>query len=389
MPSTPTAPIRLQLVILTLARLTINIAHRMVYPFLPEFSQGLRVSRDDILFILSVRGGLSITAPLFSVLPDRLGRKPAMLVGLGAFSLGLLLVGLFANYALFFAALVLIMLAKFVFDPAMQAYLSERTPYSQRGLVIAFTELGWSGAYLMGVPLVGVLIAWAGWRAPFWPLALAGVAVGALLWLIIPRDLGRSSSAPLTGLGHLKALLSPVVVATIAIGLFTSAANECLQSVFGIWMKDSFGLSVVELGLTTIPIGLAELAGEGLVMGLADRLGKRHAIALGLGASALAYLAVPFLASHLSLALAGLVVVFIAFEFTIVATIPLATELLPHARGLMLTTNMAGHGAGRMLGVLLGGWLFHYGILWNSAAAVVLNLISLLLILLVVKERHA
>jgi MFS transporter, DHA1 family, inner membrane transport protein len=382
--------LRFQLLVATLVRLVVNTAHRMIYPFLPEFSRGLGVAPEQLALILSVRGGLGMTAPAFGLIPAHLGNKRAMLIGIGVFCLGMALIGLFASYPLFFAAIVLVAISKFIFDPAMQAYLSERTPYTQRGLVIAASELGWSGAYLMGVPLMGLVIAAFNWQAPFFPLMGLGVLVGVALWLIFPRT--SSSVVPTLNLQRpsLTSLWrNPAILGALSIGLLISMANESLNSVYGRWMEDSFHLNIVALGATTLAIGLAELAGEGLVMGLADRLGKRRAILFGLVASALAYLALPVMSGWgLPFALMAFFLVYIAFEFTIVTTIPMVTELLPEARALVMSINVAGNGAGRMLGVGLGSWLFNYGFAWNCLAATALSVLTIVVVIVFVKERH-
>lgn len=385
-PSLPLA----QLVITTLIRLVVNTAHRMIYPFLPEFSRGLGVSPEQVELVLSVRGGLGMTAPVFGLLPIRLGNKRAMLIGVGVFCAGMALIGLFTNYPLFFAAILLVAISKFIFDPAMQAYLSERTLYTQRGLVIAASELGWSGAYLIGVPLLGLVIAAFTWRAPFFPLMGLGVLMGAALWLIFPRTArGVLPTTNPRSYAALKLWRNPAILSALGIGLLISMANESLNAIYGRWMEDSFHLNIVALGTTTLAIGLAELAGEGLVMGFADRLGKRRAILIGLAASALAYLALPILSGWgLPFALAAFFLVYIAFEFTIVTTIPVVTELLPEARALMMSLNVAGHGAGRMLGVGLGSWLFNYGFVWNCLAATALTLFTIIIVLMFVKERQ-
>jgi predicted MFS family arabinose efflux permease len=382
--------LRVQIVTATLTRGIINTAHRMVYPFLPALSRGLGVPLEALTALLSLRGALGMTSPLFAGVPDRFGRRQTMLIGLAVFCAGLALVAVFPTYSVFFAFLVLVTVAKFLFDPALQAYLGDRTPYARRGLVIAFTELGWSGAALVGFPLVGFLIARGSWRAPFLPLAALGLAGGLALWAIIPRDHPATPHPQAGGRGNWSAVLrSPAVVAGLSLGLLTSTANESLNVVYAAWMEQSFHLSVAELGLSTTVIGVAELAGEGLVMWLADRLGLRRAIAAGLVASALAYIGLPLFAGSLQLALAALFLVFIAFEFTLVASIPLMTELLPSARGRVLTTNVAFHAAGRMLGAFVGDDLFALGFAWTGLAAMALNLLALGLLLLFVRERPA
>jgi MFS transporter, DHA1 family, inner membrane transport protein len=388
--TTPPPRLRFQLVAATFARLVVNTAHRMIYPFLPDFSRGLGVPDAALIQLLSVRGALGMLSPFFGAIPDRLGRRTAMLIGLSIFCVALALVGWLPLYPVFYAAIVLVIFSKFIFDPALQAYLGDRTPYARRGLVIAFSEIGWSGAALVGIPLAGLFIAFRhDWRAPFLPLAGFGLIGGLVLWLAIPHDGPRATTANAPHPNWWAAVWrSPIVLAAMSVGLLISAANESLNAVYARWLERDFGLQVAERGLTLIVIGLAELAGEALVMWLADRWGKRKAIGIGLAASAVAYLALPLLAQKLVFALAGLFFVFITFEFTIVASIPLITELVPEARGTVMSTNVAFYAAGRMLGVQLSGWLFSVGFLWNGVAASLLNLVALGVIILFVRERQ-
>jgi predicted MFS family arabinose efflux permease len=382
--------LRTQLIAATFARVVINTAQRMVYPFLPVFSRGLGVPPETLTGLVALRGALGMAAPLFGGLPDRLGRRHAMLIGLGVFCAAVALVGVFPGLISFTLFLILVVGAKFVFDPALQAYLGDRTPYHRRGLVIALTEIGWSGAALVGIPLAGLLIARSSWRAPFWPLLALGLAALAALWVSIPRDAPPPGQPRASGRDFLALVRrNPRILAALGLGLFASTANESLNVAYARWLEAGFGLSIAALGLSMTVIGLAELVGEGLVMGLADRLGKRRAIALGLVACALAYLALPFMNRSLNLALGGLFVVFVAFEYTLVASLPLMTEQAPEARGRIMSANVAFHSGGRMLGALLGAWLFPLGFVWNGAAAAGLNLVALALIVLFVRDRPA
>jgi predicted MFS family arabinose efflux permease len=57
--------------------------------------------------------------------------------------------------------------------------------------------------------------------------------------------------------------------------------------------------------------------------------------------------------------LAGLFFIFLSFEFAVVTTISLATEVLPGARATMMASFMAAMSIGRVIGALAGGpiWL--------------------------------
>jgi predicted MFS family arabinose efflux permease len=67
----------------------------------------------------------------------------------------------------------------------------------------------------------------------------------------------------------------------------------------------------------------------------------------------------PLFGRTLSLALVGLFLIFFTFEFMIVTSISLITELLPGSRATMMAGCFATAGIGRVIGALIGGpiWL--------------------------------
>jgi predicted MFS family arabinose efflux permease len=67
----------------------------------------------------------------------------------------------------------------------------------------------------------------------------------------------------------------------------------------------------------------------------------------------------PYLGQTLGLALVGLFLIFLSFEFMIVTGLSLFTELLPSARATMMASCLAAAGIGRVVGALIGGpiWL--------------------------------
>jgi len=310
-----------------------------------------------------------------------------MLAGLGLIAFGLAVVSIHPTYATFFAALLFSAGGKILFDPSMQAYLGDRIEYAQRSLAIAATELGWSLSFLVGIPIAGWLIDRGGWTAPFPWLAGSALAAAGLLAVILPPDRVRRSAPP-SLLRHLKAVLRhPAAVAGLALGLLLSSANETVSIVFGLWMEQSFGLQVAALGAASAVIGLAELGGEGLVAGLSDRLGKRKAVALGVVLNSLAALALPRIGTSTAGALVGLFAFYITFEFTLVSSLPLMTELVPAARATVMAANVAALSLGRALGALAGPPLFSGGIAANGIAAALLNLAALLTLAFFVREH--
>jgi predicted MFS family arabinose efflux permease len=166
-------------------------------------------------------------------------------------------------------------------------------------------------------------------------------------------------------------------------------SNETISIVYGVWMESSFGLQLVALGSASAVIGLAELGGEGLVAGLADRMGKRRAVLLGLLANSLSSLALPILGASLPGAMLALFFFYISFEFTIVSSLPMMTEQVPGARATLMAANVTAISVGRTLGSQLGARLFPISILANAGAAVTMNVLAIILLLAFVIERRS
>lgn len=377
--------LRFQLLAFSGTRTILNSGFRLVYPFLPALARGLGVDLQTMALAVTARSSLGVLSPFLGSLADVRGRKWAMIAGLLITAAGYSLVVARPAYFAVFLALLMAMAGKLVFDPAMQAYLGDRVAYARRGLAIAITELGWSTSSLIGIPIIGWIMDRRGWSAPFpWLVALC-LASAILLWRLIPAD--RPHPERFQGLraNFRKILTHPATLAGLSIGLFTSTGNETVNIVYGAWMETSFGLKVAALGAATAVIGVSELAGEGAVAALSDRLGKRRMLALSIGLNGAAALVLPLLAGSLTGALIGLFLFYFTFEIIVVASIPLMTQILPSARATVMASNVAGLSMGRALGAGIGPALFNGGLWLNAAVAASLDLLAILGLLLFVR----
>jgi predicted MFS family arabinose efflux permease len=124
-------------------------------------------------------------------------------------------------------------------------------------------------------------------------------------------------------------------------------------------------------------IGFSELGGESLTAILVDRLGKSRAVALGLVANCLAALALPVLGRSLPGAFVGLFLFYLTFEFTVVSSIPLMSEVVPSARATLMATSGASHALGRAMSDLIAPSVYALGFWGSCLAAVVFNLLAL------------
>ena len=360
--STSVSRLTLSIVVTTLCRLVLNTARRFVYPFAPALSRGLGVPLTAITSLIAVNQATAVLGLFFGPIADRLGYRLMMLTGMTLLVAGMFAGGLFPFYGVILIALFLAGLGKSMFDPALQAYVSERVPFHRRGLAIGFLEFSWAGSTLLGIPLIAILIDRLGWRAPFFVMGGLGILGILALSILIEKTAQKKApgqSLPIFRGAWRQLLRERAALGALSYSFWISVANDNLFVVYGAWLEKQFGLSIVALGLGTAVIGIAELAGESFTAALADRLGLKRALIGGLAACLICYGILPLLGQTLGMALTGLFFLFLTFEFTIVTGLSLFTELVPASRATMMASYLAMGGVGRVVGALIGGpiWL--------------------------------
>ncbi len=179
---TPSPPRFYSLIlIITLAKLLMNTARRMAYPFAPAFARGLGVELATITSIIALNQATAVLGPVGASFANRHGNRRIILVSLVMLSFGCLAAGLIPLYGALVLALFFAGLAKSIFDPSFQAFLGTHVPFEQRGKFIGFTELAWAGATLVGIPLAGMTIQAASYQTPF---LVIGIITAACFGLI-------------------------------------------------------------------------------------------------------------------------------------------------------------------------------------------------------------
>ena len=349
----------------------------MVYPLLPLFASALGVELAAFATALSVRSFLGITAPFLAAYADTRSRKAGMVLGLGLFVLGCGIVPVWPGFISFVIGSTLVVIGNGVFIPSMQAYLSDHIPFEKRGTVISITELSWALAFILGIPVLTALLTRFGWISPFIFLLASGAVLLGILMKSIPNEKTKHQGDE-NIFHNLKQVVSYwPAVAGLVMGLLFTSANEVVNLVFGVWIEDSFGLAFATLTLASVVIGSSEFASELLSALILDRLGKKRAIFISLALNCLAAVLLPLTVTHINLAFAGLAFFYITFEFALISTLTLMTEVLPNARATIISVTVAAFSLGRMLGDLIAPSLYNISFWAACLSAVALNLIAL------------
>lgn len=343
--------VRRALLATLVARTAVNGGSRGPFPFLPAIARGLGVSLETMGLLWGLRVLTGLAAPLVVRPSERHGRRAVMLAGLGVLVVGCAIFAFRPPVWLAAVAFLLLGVAKVAYDVPMQAWFGDRVPVERRGRVLGATELTWSLALVVVVPISGVLIPIVGWQAPFLLTGVLGLAgIAAVLWLVRPDRPAHHEPRPLR--------LEREHLGVLAAGALFWVSAELLFVVYGAWLEDDLGLSVPAIGAFTMLVFVAELLGEGGVTVLADRAGLKRSAVWGMVVAAAAYASLGLVGDSLLVALLVVFVWFAAFEVAIVAMIPLVSVLAQDSPERLLSWFAVSMTVGRTVGAVVGPRLY-------------------------------
>jgi predicted MFS family arabinose efflux permease len=347
---------------LTLARLSVNITRRFTQPFIPSLSRDLLVPESYVQNAVALQAGIGVSSPLFGPLSERFGRKRVMMGALLLMAGGAGVGALVPQFGVYLVVMLIFGAGKMIFDPAMQAYIGDRVPYERRGMALGIVELAWAGALIVS-PIIGWMLVVGSLRLVMVGLMVSLLLALVLVFVVMPMDRpARGSTAHRQAMrlsGAIELLRqNRAAQAALVYGLAIAIANDIFYINYGTFMERSFGLLPTEIGIATTVIAVAEVLGEFLVIGAADRFGKRRLAVISALVASVTYLALPTLGVTLPIALVGLFILFVAVETSIVAAIPIYSEVLPEARSVMLSASLGAASLGRLIGALVGTALF-------------------------------
>jgi len=347
--------------LLTLAigtRLITDTAVRLFYPFLPVICRGLGISLVAGGSLMTVRTAVGLMAPWGGLAINRFGVKRIVLFGLATQALGLWWFSMAEGWLAAVGPMMLLGLPMASLVPALQVFVSERVPYQNRGRIIGAVEFSWAAVNLFVLPLMGLLITLQGWAVPFY--YIAGItAVGILIvWRWFP-DHHRTASVQRIGmLPYLRQFLqNRSALAVVLSGGFLFVGTESFFVTYAAWLEQIADLSPSDIGLVVGIMGLTEWGGSGLASAFIDRMGKRRGVLAGFVLSSIMLCILPFLDVSLWMAIAGLAIYALFFEFTIVSSIPLLSEQMPQARSITLAMGILAISLSRLIMAPTAAWL--------------------------------
>lgn len=382
-------PFRVDLALFTVTRSVIDTGQRMIIAFLPIIARGLGEDLQTIATAISSCYLLGIITPFVILFSENRGTKSGVILGVSLFTVGYTLFSLVPEYRFFLVMLILSSLGRIFFNPSMQAYIGTFSNHSKRGFALSLPETGWSLAAIVGVPLVGVLIGRSTWMAPYPLLAGLGFVLAFFMFFWLSGGKKREAGNHL----KIKEVFASItrhraMLYLLATLLLVAAGHAMITIIYSTHFENSFNFQIAALGGMSIIIGLVELGGEGLSAFLSDRLKPGIALGLGVLLHIIGAFAMTLTANSLAGAIVCLAMIFLSYEFFIVALIPFIYHIVEENRLTSLSMRMMVNQAGVALGIFLGPFLYRIGWNVNLFFAAALDLVALLLIFLIIRKTN-
>ena len=325
---------------------------------LPVIADGVDVSIPTAGLLVSAYAiGVMVGAPIMTLAFGRFGKRTALMLLMGIFTLGNILSALAPDYWTLLAARLVTSLNHGAFFGLGSIVAASVVPPEKRASAVATMFMGLTIANIGGVPAATWIGQQIGWRMSFAGTAVLGLLAISALWLSLPR--GEAGKMPDIR-RELGVLMRPTVLMSLATTVMGAGAMFTLYTYVAPVLADLTSASEGFVTLALILIGVGFTIGNALGGRLAD-WSLNGATRIFLAALAIISLVLPFLlGSHIGAAI-GLLA-WGAAAFAIVP--PVQTRVMQaasEAPGLASSINIGAFNLGNAVGAALGGGVISAG----------------------------
>ncbi|MFD9320401.1 MFS transporter [Streptomyces sp. NPDC060053] len=255
-------PTRLPFVVhvLALGTFLMGTTEFVVAGLLPEISGDLRVSVAQAGLLITVFAvGMIVGAPLMAMLTLRLPRRLTLMLALGVFAVGHVIVAIGSGFALLLGARFLTALATGAFWAVANVVAARIAGPAASSRALGVVGSGAMLANVVGVPLGAFAGQLVGWRGPFWALAVLAAASIALIARHVPHDGPDRRAVSIRS--ELTALRSGRLWLTLAACATTTGGVLSTYSYISPLLTDRTGLPSNLVPLVLVGFGVGALAG--------------------------------------------------------------------------------------------------------------------------------
>jgi predicted MFS family arabinose efflux permease len=193
----------------------------------------------------------ALGSPLAGSFADRHSRRRIVIGSLIAWSAVTALMGLATGFSMLLVLRFCLGLAECLFLPAAIAFIAEWHGSGTRARAMSFISIGVNGGMILGGAFAGWMADHHGWRAGFWALGFAGVALAFLARPFLPATLNATPEAARRA-SFREALKYLVRVPTYYVLLAESILSGIGLWIFFSWLplyfRDTYNMTLAAAG---------------------------------------------------------------------------------------------------------------------------------------------
>lgn len=375
-----------RLLLLFLTLFFVMLGFGIIIPNLAYYAKDTGATTTEIAILMSIYSGMQLLfAPIWGRLSDKYGRKPAILLGLLGNAVALVGFGLAKDYIYLLIARSAAGIASAAVLPSVMAYVADITTSEERGKGMGLMGAAMGLGFILGPAIGGVM---GSHDTPFFVAGGLSVLNFLFALILLPESLQKDITDERVRERHewispreifrrttLKSPLTPLFL----VAFFSTFSFAGLEMTFPLFIEDRWDYGEREMGWMFMFMGAITVPLQGGLLGrLINGLGERRIILIGLLVSAI-----------------GMALLLNAYSFvtlTVYLTIAgVGNQLIrPTNASWISKQTQIGQGAaigimdaflslGRILGPLLGGWLYAKEAYPYAVLAGILVLITLCL----------
>lgn len=227
-------------------------------------------------------------------LSDRFGRRPVLLISLGALVVDYLILALAYNITLLFAGRILTGICGATFSTA-NAYIADVTSEENRGKAFGMVGAAFGIGFIMG-PVIGGFLGEISARAPFY--AAAGLAFFNMLYgyFVLPESLpiekrrafSFARSNPFGAFQQFKRF--PAIKWLLVVSFFLFFAHVVYPSTWQFHGTSRYGWGSKEIGFSLMAFGICSAIVQGGLIGrIIKRFGEQRTAFFGITCGTIAF----------------------------------------------------------------------------------------------------
>jgi multidrug resistance protein len=358
-----------KLLILIITAFVDMVGLLMILPLMPFYARTLGASSLMVtLLIVSFTAAQLVSAPMWGRFSDRYGRRPALLVGLGAAAIAYVVFAL-AN------SLWLLLLSRLVQGAGggtvgvIQAYVADSTDSKNRAKALGWLSAATNVGVALGPPL-GSLALLAGRSGPGLAAAALCIINMAFAWRYLQesaevagRHVAQKPRASRTAIAYVITHAREPGPRLIWIYAIAMGAFSGMSAILALFLMDRFGITERRIWIFFTYIGTISVVTRAGVLGWAvDRLGEARLSRIGLVLLSTGLLAFPFVHNYALLAIV-IACIPLGTAFTFPCVTSLLSRVIPkNERGLYMGVQQAYGGMARVIVPLWAGFSYdHFG----------------------------